>query len=100
MRHRGSRVDGGNLDLAVAAILDDDIARQQRADLVLGLKSPMCEWRIAGAEDAIGAPIGAELGLERCLPSISVSTPKTSSLRAAVTLPTAASNGTHNVFAM
>jgi hypothetical protein len=79
-------------DRPVLDLPDRDVAGQEQADLRLGLDGPMGERRLAGAEDAAGAVLDVQLGLEGRL-DMSVSTPKSSSLSAAVIRATASSNG-------
>src|SRR5690606_13763025 len=52
---------------AVALLAHDNIARQQQADIGLGLDRSMREWRIARAENLVGPALDAELALERLL---------------------------------
>ncbi len=59
--HRGSRIDCGYLNLAIATLLHDDIAGQHCSDLVLKLQRAMSEGRIAGAKYAVLAKVHPEL---------------------------------------
>jgi hypothetical protein len=45
--------------------LQNDIAREHDADLVLGLQRAVGELRVARTEDTIGSPLDAEFRLER-----------------------------------
>jgi putative membrane protein len=54
--HRGYRIDGCDLHLAVDELLYNDIARQHGADLVFGLQSHEGKGRVAGAQNAVLVP--------------------------------------------
>ena len=47
-------------------LLDDDVARKHRADLILGNKCLMGQGRIARPQNPVGAKFDIELGLHRC----------------------------------
>ena len=64
--HGGNRVDGGDLDIAVALLLHDDVAWQHRADFVLQLERLIGERRVACTKDAVAAEIDVELPFQ-CL---------------------------------
>ena len=63
--HRGDGIDCRDLAAAARHLLDDHVARQHRADLVLGLERLEGERGVAGAEDAVLPELGAELLLQR-----------------------------------
>jgi hypothetical protein len=65
MLHGYCRVDGGDLDLAAAEILHDDIARQHRSDLVIGGQRLVRQRRVTRAEYPILPEIEIELFLHR-----------------------------------
>ncbi len=62
--HGCNGIDRGNLDLPGAQILDNDVARQHCANLVLNLERLMRQLRISGTQNSIGAEIDTDLVLE------------------------------------
>ena len=65
MLHGYCRVYGGDLDLAASNILDDDVTRQHRSDLVIGGQRLVRQRRVTRAEDPILPEIEVELFLHR-----------------------------------
>ena len=59
-------VDCGDVGLTLL-LVDDDVAREQDAELGFGLQRGVCERRVAGAEDEVGLAVDAEFPLERRL---------------------------------
>ena len=64
--HRSNRVNCCNLG-PTSEILEDDIARQHSADLVLDFQRFVGKRRIARAEDDVRPKVHIDLGLERIL---------------------------------
>ena len=59
----GYRIHDGDDQTAVGLFTNDYVAGQQKADVGFGLQCAMRERRVAGAEDAVGPSLGAQLDL-------------------------------------
>ena len=53
--------------MAVHLLANDHVAGQQQTDVRLRRERAVRQWRIAGAQDAVGAAVDAEFGLHRRL---------------------------------
>jgi hypothetical protein len=73
----------------VAAIADDDVARQQQPGAPVDVEGPRGEVGVAGAEDDVVLDVPSIFSRMVALTSISVRTPKPCSLSAALTACTA-----------
>ena len=65
MTASGSRIHDLDVRAALCVLTHHHVARQQRPDLRLGLDRPVGKVRVAGAEDAVGWHLFAELLLKR-----------------------------------
>ena len=84
-RDKGLRVDERDHGPARCVLAHDHVARQQQSDVGLGAERLVCQGRVAGAEDAIGRMSTPSFSFIAPCMSRSVSTPKPSSFKAAVT---------------
>jgi hypothetical protein len=57
---RGERIHSGDFNEAVAAFLNDHIAKQDRANLAVKFNGSAGQWRALGAEDGVATAIDCE----------------------------------------
>lgn len=65
--HGGHWINRRHFSLAIPQILDDDIARKHRADLILNLERLVGQHRIACAKDAVAPKVDVDLLLQGVL---------------------------------